>query len=113
MTTLGKIKPIIVKVVACLGIVGATSLMISPHDSQDAIQTTSESEERSYTPIDEKPVKSEKLSYSMRVLKLPQTETVPEEDTLDVRYTISDKERDAKERKVASEGAYCENEIQA
>ncbi len=108
-----KIKPIIAKAAACFGIAAATSLVIAPHSSQNDVQTVLESEAINYTPIIENPVKSKKSRCYVCVLEMPQTKAVPEDETLDVRYLISDEERDAIERIVASEGGYCEYEFQA
>ncbi len=113
MKKMRTIKPIIAKATACLGIAAATSLIIAPHSSQDVVQTTFESETTNYTPIDVKSVKSEKLSCYVCMLEIQQTEADPKEDTLDVRYSISDEEREEIERIVASEGGYCEYEFQA
>ena len=41
-----KVKPIIVKAAACLGIVGTAMLIVSPYSSQDAPQAAFESESR-------------------------------------------------------------------
>jgi len=108
-----KIKPIFTTVITCLGIAGATSLMISTSSSQDVTKATFESEARNYTSVDEKLVKSENMNRFVYVSETLQTESNLEEDTLDVRYSISDEEREEIERIVASEGGYCEYEFQA
>ncbi len=112
MKKLGKIKTITVKAAACLGAVGAAMLIMSPHSSQGAPQATFESEPIKLTTIGEKPLKSENSSYSVYSSETPQEKAEPE-DTPDARYSISDEERQAIERIVASEGGYCEYEFQA
>lgn len=108
-----KVKPIIVKAAACLGIVGTAMLIVSPYSSQDAPQAAFESEPTTYNTCGETLLKSENKSHYVCVSETCQTELDYEEYTSDSRYAITEEEREEIERIVASEGGYCDYEFQA
>lgn len=107
MKRLGKIKPIFIKVAACLGTVGATLLIISPHSSQNVPQTTFEVKTTSYTPVEEKPLKSENSGVSDEV-----TETSEPEQQKPLHYEYTDAEADMLARLVLREAGGCSEEEQ-
>lgn len=107
MKRLGKIKPMVAKAAACLGAVGATLLIISPHSSQDAPQTTFGEEATSYTPAEEKPLKSENSVVSEEV-----TETSDLEQQKKLHYEYTDAEADMLARLVLREAGGCSEEEQ-
>ncbi len=107
MKRLGKIKSIFIKVAACLGTVGATLLIISPHSSQNVPQTTFEVKTTSYTPVEEKPLKSENSGVSDEV-----TETSEPEQQKPLHYEYTDAEADMLARLVLREAGGCSEEEQ-
>lgn len=107
MKRLGKIKPIVVKLAACLGAVGATLLIISPHSSQNVPQTTFEVKTTSYTPVEEKPLKNENSGVSDVV-----TETSEPEQQNNLHYEYTDADADMLAKLIYREAGICSEDEQ-
>lgn len=107
MKRLGKIKPIVVKAAACIGVVAVTSLIISPHSSQNAPQTTFGEEATSYTPTEEKPLISENSCVSSVTAEMSE----PEQQK-PLHYEYTDAEVDMLVRLVLREAGGCAEEEQ-
>lgn len=104
---LGKITSIIVKAAMCLGAVGAALLVISPHSSHNAPQTTVEAEITSYTTPDEEPLKIVNLSVSEAT---SETSEPKQQSYLHYEYTNAD--ADMLARLVLREAGGCAKEEQ-
>lgn len=102
-----KIKPIVAKAALCVATVVITLLIISPHSSQDAPQSTFTEEAISNTPAEEKPL----IGGNSRVSSVA-TKTSEPEQQIPPRYKYTDAEADMLARVVFLEAGGCAEEEQ-
>ncbi|MCM1059443.1 MAG: hypothetical protein NC452_04040 [Eubacterium sp.] len=107
----GKIKPIICKAAVCLGVVGATLLIISPYSPQNTAETISAAETTSYTTTEQTP-----LEIGISSLPVCETETAEEtsesEQQKPLHYNYTEEEIDMLARLVYTEAGGCSEDEQ-
>lgn len=115
MSKTRKIKPIIGKAVFCLGVVGGTLLLISPHNPQNAAETSFTIEE-AQTPVEEETVLKIEISsfpaYEEKTEVVAEEETSAAEQAEPLHYDYTEEEIDMLAKLVYAEAGGCSEDEQ-